>query len=123
MVLMRPLTIESEIATRAEKMIRKIVLLSALLTLALPIETGSAVGTQGNNCGARNTVLDYLSTKYAEKPVAMGIAANGSLIEVLSSKKGTTFTIIVTAPDGKSCMVAAGEGWEDLLGQRKKSRI
>jgi hypothetical protein len=103
-------------------MIRKLILLSALMTLALPVETGSAVSAQGNNCGARKTVLAYLSTKYEEKPIAMGIAANGSLIEVLSSNKGTTFTIIVTAPDGKTCMVAAGEGWEDLLGQRKKSQ-
>ena len=104
-------------------MIRKIVLLSALMMFALPVETGSAVGAQGNNCGARNTVLDYLSTKYEEKPISMGIAANGSLIEVLTSKTGTTFTIIVTVPDGKTCMVAAGEGWEDLLGQSKKPQI
>lgn len=104
-------------------MTRKTILLSALAMFALPVETGSALGTQGNNCGARTTVLDYLSTKYKEKPVAMGIAANGSLIEVLSSNKGTTFTIIVTVPDGKTCMVAAGEGWEDLLGQVKKPQI
>ena len=91
---------------------------------ALPLGNASAAAMQGNNCGARNTVLDYLSTKYAEQPVAMGVAANGSLIEVLSSKKGSTFTIIVTVPDGKTCMVAAGEGWEDLLGtvQKKKKR-
>jgi len=93
------------------------------MTLALPAQTGSAVDTQGTNCGARNAVLNYLSTKYEEKPVAMGIAANGSLIEVLSSNKGSTFTIIVTAPEGKTCMVAAGEGWEDLLNQTKKPKI
>lgn len=104
-------------------MIWKTVLLSALVTFALPVETGSALGSQGNNCGARKTVLDYLSTKYEEKPVAMGIAANGSLIEVLSSSKGSTFTIIITVPDGKTCMVAAGEGWEDLIAQVKKPQI
>jgi hypothetical protein len=104
-------------------MIRNTFLLSALMMFALPVDAGSAVDTQGNNCGARNAVLDYLSTKYEEKPIAMGIAANGSLIEVLSSNKGSTFTIIVTAPEGKTCMVAAGEGWEDLLGQVKKPRI
>ena len=93
------------------------------MMFALPVETGGAVSSQGNNCGVRSTVLNYLSTKYEETPVAMGIAANGSLIEVLSSKKGTTFTIIVTVPDGKTCMVAAGEGWEDLLGQVKKPQI
>lgn len=93
-----------------------------LIALALPHGVANATAMQGNNCGSRNTVLDYLSVKYSEKPVTMGVAANGSLIEVLSSRKGATFTIIVTVPDGKTCMVAAGEGWEDLLGPVRKKK-
>lgn len=108
---------------RVGKMIRKSALAAAAMLFLLPVETGGAVDRPASNCGARNTVLDYLSAKFEEKPIAMGIAANGSLIEVLSSTKGTTFTIIVTAPDGKTCMVAAGEGWEDLIGRAKKPQI
>jgi hypothetical protein len=33
---------------------------------------------------------------------------------LLSTNEGTTWSIIVTAPDGKSCLVAAGEGWRAL---------
>tara|TARA_B100000676_G_scaffold293780_1_gene330945 strand:+ start:4328 stop:4636 length:309 start_codon:yes stop_codon:yes gene_type:complete len=73
---------------------------------ALPIET--------QQCEQRRTILQYLSNEYSEKPVAMGVAENGGLIEVLSSQKGNTFTIIVTSPEGETCMVAAGEDWQGL---------
>ena len=66
-------------------------------------------------CEQRRTVLQYLSSRYEEKPVAMGVAENGGLIEVLTSRTGNTFTIVVTSPDGKTCMVAAGEDWQALI--------
>ena len=93
------------------------------LGLLLPASLGSAETQDYSNCGARTTVLEYLSAKYSEKPVAMGIAANGGLIEVLTSKEGSTFTIIVTMPDGETCMVAAGEGWEILTAVATKPQI
>jgi hypothetical protein len=96
-------------------MFRKYIFLPYLaLGLLFPVPLGSAEKHDDSNCGQRATVLDYLSAKYSEKPIAMGIAANGGLIEVLTSNDGTTFTIIVTMPEGETCMVAAGEGWESL---------
>ena len=65
-------------------------------------------------CSQRAIVLTTLSDKYAEKPVAMGLASNGGVLEVLSNNEGGTWTIIVTMPNGVSCMVAAGENWEPV---------
>ncbi|MPY75603.1 MAG: hypothetical protein GEU87_15240 [Alphaproteobacteria bacterium] len=93
------------------------------LGLIFPTSLGSAETHDDSNCGQRTTVLDYLSTKYSEKPIAMGIAANGGLIEVLTSIEGSTFTIIVTMPEGETCMVAAGEGWEDLPTLARRPQI
>ena len=56
----------------------------------------------------------HLANKYSEAPVAVGMAENGGVIEVLTSTEGGTWTIIITMPDGTSCMVAAGEDWEQL---------
>ncbi|MCG8543927.1 MAG: hypothetical protein MJE12_06930 [Alphaproteobacteria bacterium] len=95
-------------------MTRWILFLSVVMVFALPVSLGGANDADEGNCGQRNIVLNYLSSKYSEKPIAMGVAANGGLIEVLSSHEGTTFTIIVTMPEGQTCMVAAGEGWERL---------
>lgn len=85
-----------------------LLLVLGLTSNALPMETQ-------NQCEQRRTVLQYLSNEYSEKPVAMGVAENGGLIEVLSSQKGSTFTIIVTSPEGETCMVAAGEDWQGLI--------
>ena len=65
-------------------------------------------------CTKRGDVVDHLSKKYSEAPVAMGLANNGGVIEVLSSKAGDSWTIIITMPNGTACMIAAGENWEDI---------
>ena len=67
-----------------------------------------------HSCSTRANVLKHLASKYSESPVAVGLAENGGVIEVLTSNAGGTWTIIITMPDGTSCMVAAGEAWEQL---------
>ena len=94
-----------------------------MLGLVFPASVGVAEKTDNSNCGARATVLHYLSANYSEKPVAMGVAANGGLIEVLTSKEGNTFTIIVTMPEGDTCMVAAGQSWESLTDSLARPQI
>ncbi len=64
-------------------------------------------------CGERSTVVASLEKTYSETPVSMGLASNGAVIEILASPTGT-FTIILTRPNGLSCVMAAGESWEDL---------
>lgn len=65
-------------------------------------------------CGDRAKVIDSLSAKYAEEPVAVGVTRNGGVIEVLKAPDGATWTILFTYPGGPSCLVASGEAWEDL---------
>ena len=70
-------------------------------------------GAQTAACGERSAVLTTLKGKYAEKPESMGLAGNGTVVEVLSSEDGT-WTIIMTAPNGVSCLLAAGDYWRRL---------
>ena len=77
----------------------------------------SPAAGQQLQCSQRALVLTTLSDKYSEKPVAMGLASNGGVLEVLSNGEGSTWTIIVTMPNGTSCMVAAGENWEQVQHQ------
>ena len=83
----------------------KIAALSAGLVLM-----ASAAAAQPQ-CNDRDRVLDLLAKKYQEAPVAAGVTNTGGLVEVLSASKGDTWTIIVTTPEGTSCLIAAGEGW------------
>ena len=65
-------------------------------------------------CYPRATLLSHLAKKYQEAPIAGGITNQGGLVEVLADPKSNTWTIIVTTPQGMSCLVAAGEGWRTL---------
>ena len=64
-------------------------------------------------CGQRDDVVASLEKTYSEVPVAMGLANNGGVIEILASPLGS-FTIIVTRTNGLSCIMAAGLHWETL---------
>ncbi len=62
-------------------------------------------------CTQRAEIVTQLAGKYKEVPVAIGVNSKGHLVEVLSSEHGRTWTIIVTSPDGMSCVVSVGEDW------------
>ena len=68
-------------------------------------------------CGQRADMLNGLGGIYTETPSAMGLS-NGGVVEVLTSPEGETWTIIVTLPNGTSCLIAAGENWERQGGRR-----
>ena len=65
-------------------------------------------------CDLRESVIRLLSKKYQEAPVASGITNQGSLVEVLTDARGGTWTIIITSPQGMSCLVFSGESWRGL---------
>ncbi len=64
-------------------------------------------------CFKHADFLKRLSTNYAEAPVAIGLTTAGRVMELLAAENGT-WTIIVTAPNGVSCGVVAGEAFELL---------
>jgi hypothetical protein len=65
-------------------------------------------------CHSHADLAAMLNRKYAEAPNAVGVQANGHIVEVFASTDGTSWTIVVTRPDGVSCIVAVGQNWETL---------
>ncbi len=84
-----------------------------LLTVNLAAPGAQAQQT-GPLCDARTTVLKMLNGTFDEKPNAMGLANNGTVVEVLKSEE-RTWTIIMTAPNGVSCMLATGKHWQVVV--------
>jgi len=74
-------------------------------------------------CTTRGEIVKQLGKRYSEAPVALGLSRNGGVVEVFSTTDGNTWTMVITMPDGTSCMMAAGESWEmiDKLKNRKGS--
>ena len=64
-------------------------------------------------CSTRANFVESLRALHKETPIAMGLVTNGNVLEVIASEKGT-WTILVTRPNGVSCVVAVGDSWETL---------
>ena len=64
-------------------------------------------------CGKRDDMVKSLYSQYREQPRAIGLASQTAVIEVFTSKTGS-WTILLTSTDGASCIVSAGENWEDI---------
>ncbi len=50
-------------------------------------------------CVAHADLIQQLSRKYAEQPMAMGLASDGSVMELFTSKVGETWTLVRISPD------------------------
>ena len=86
----------------------------AVLALIIAITSPALSQTPpGPPCGDREKIISYIAQKYKEAPRAMAITGGNSFMEIFVSPKGT-WTTLVTEPTGRTCIVASGEGWEDI---------
>lgn len=76
----------------------------------VPVETAQA---QDTPCAERNNVVDTLDTQYKESPRAIGLVSQEAVLEIFVSDSGT-WTVVVTDPKGVSCVLAAGQSWEEI---------
>ena len=83
-------------------------LTGAGLALALLLFASSAVAQQ---CGPRDDLAKQLEQKYGERPIASGVSGRGALVEVFMSADGSSWSIVLTRPNGMACLVDEGEGW------------
>lgn len=91
------------------------VALAVVLTCLFP-----ASGASQSACFSREVLLKHLSGKFEEAPIAAGLAANGSVLEVFASPDGVTWTIVLTQPNGATCVMASGESWMGLMKPKRE---
>ena len=91
---------------------------ATISTVAAVIATLGSAGPAAAQslCMPREQIVEMLDTRYSESPIALGLASGGRLVEVFSTVDGSTWTLLLTAPDGTSCMMAEGQGWSALPG-------
>jgi len=65
-------------------------------------------------CHQHKEVLGKFADTYKEAPVAGGLTQDGRLLQVLSSGDDGTWTIVLSKPDGVTCVIMAGEAWRKL---------
>ena len=67
---------------------------------------------QALSCAKRDEMVKALASRFREAPRAIGLANQRAMIEIFTSPSGT-WTILLTRPDGASCIVSAGDNWEE----------
>lgn len=63
-------------------------------------------------CDARDRILAFLADRYGETRQAIGLAGEQAVMELFAATDSGTWTITITLPDGQTCLVASGAGYE-----------
>jgi hypothetical protein len=71
-------------------------------------EAGTAV------CADRTVIVGRLAAEYGETRQAIGLASASQVVEIFASEETGSWTITVTRPDGTTCLMAAGQHFEEL---------
>jgi hypothetical protein len=86
------------------------VLTTALVLIGI---LAPAAGAQNRvPCGPHAELAVALERRYDEKPQFVGLTGQGHLIEVFASVRSGSWTIMLTSPQGVSCLIADGESWQ-----------
>jgi hypothetical protein len=88
------------------------ILSAAALAAALLIPGLAGAQQAGAMCGSREEALASLLSKYQEKPVAFGLSQASKTLTVITASSKGTWTELVIKPDGQTCVVDSGEGWQ-----------
>jgi hypothetical protein len=66
------------------------------------------------SCGPREALVQQLQGKFGEMRQGVGLRGSDAIFEIWSSEETGSWSIVVTRPNGVSCIVAAGQDWLTL---------
>lgn len=98
-------------ATRAAWLYPVLIVLAAALAGLLATCTHAAESPAGLPCRDRAGLIERLRQEFGERPAALGMTENGGVVELLVSEEGS-WTLLFSFPNGTSCLLATGQGWE-----------
>lgn len=68
-------------------------------------------------CGDHNAFVATLENTYGERRVSVGIAQNEmEIFEIFAAPDGSTWTILRTFGNGRSCVIASGRHYQKVEG-------
>lgn len=84
-----------------------------LIGLLLSLAWHATANAQGVGCGKHDTIVAALKSNYQEERRAIALAATAGVVELYVSPAGT-WSMVVTTPNGITCIAAAGKAWQAL---------
>ncbi len=86
--------------------------ITGLLIAAAALAAAPSAGA-APRCGDRDAIVEQLADRYGESQRAFGLTGGRGLIEVFASDGGS-WTILLTSAGGRSCLMAAGEAYQQV---------
>lgn len=84
--------------------------------VGLILAAQAAMAGPAAQCAPRDQVVAGLATGFDEVRRGAGLTAGpdgrAQVLEIYASEAGS-WTVVVTLPDGRTCLVASGQGWEE----------
>ena len=62
-------------------------------------------------CAQRDGLIAALLDRFGEGSLGLGVSDSGSVVEVFRSERTGTWSLLLTLPDGRTCLLAAGGMW------------
>ena len=87
-------------------------MLVLLLGLVATLFASSPSYSNAARCAKRTQMIVRLNERFGESLQSMGLTANGQIIETFAHPDNGTWTILLTFPNGTSCMVASGQDFQ-----------
>lgn len=63
-------------------------------------------------CGERASIVSQLEERYGESRRSIGLQEGRGIVEVWASDETGTWSIVITTPQGMTCLMAAGEAFQ-----------
>lgn len=94
--------------------------MTVALVAAIFVSAFVSAPAMAQTCGDRSKMIGFLDRDYQESRSGLGLATSGAVVELFTAKSGT-WTMLITRPDGRTCVIGSGEGWENQVAPKKPS--
>ncbi len=64
-------------------------------------------------CAPHSDIVEYLQKEYGESVAVSGVTKDGYLFEFTVNEEKGTWTVLLTKPMGLTCLIEAGNGWQE----------
>ena len=85
-----------------------------LLATALAASFAVPAWAQPRNCGLTENVFERLWEKYGETKQVEGYDARGMVMNVFASEATGSWTVTLSAPNGRTCAIASGQEYFEI---------
>jgi hypothetical protein len=89
---------------------RKVAIVTGVAAAAVVLAGAAAASPV--YCGPRQAMLTKLADSLHEQPSSIALTSDGQILEVLKSDADLAWAILITTPQGLSCVIAEGESWQ-----------